>query len=646
MPANRPRATVSVLCPTNAEGRLVAVVLGELRDAVDEIVVAADARVGAEDLGFYETVADRLIRYEHSGPNRHWGWLAEQASCDWLLLLDGDELLSSELLAALPDLVADRRVRQHSLNTTWVWPSAGTRLDDEPWRSSHRVRMVRNDDRLYFTGEKHVIARDELPIRYDDGLGILHLDLVLPDRARREAKVRRYDAERFGLLNREGEPYNRVQYLPEASPHARTAALPPEDHERVARVLAALDLDAQADREEPPPLDPERIELHDRRRVEHVWPGRSLTSEAYRATITLERPLPRLIAGAPAQIWVRVANEGTADWPGGESRKPLIRIGIRWRDAVTGNVLGDDTGRVALPHALGPGEGTLVPMTLTAPPASGATTLEIDLVHDAVRWFGCSLRLEADVEPGAAERLERAQKRHGPVVPLDVIRDLRRSIPATDALAAVHRGANGARPSDPGIAELVEGLTLGGWAVDGPTIDRVVQLIRDRRPGAVLEFGSGTSTVVLAHLLAGLPGAERRLVTIEADPYWLHRTSEALDVRGLASTAALVHAPVAENGTVAPPCYAMPPAALDLLGRLEPDVVLVDGPAPASGASRVGVLDIVKPHLGPGAVLLLDDALRDAELCVAETWAARADLAVDGIRLTPKGLLEATVVGE
>ena len=127
---------MSVLCPTRAPGRLVAAVLGDLRDAVDELVIAADARVLAADLGWYATVADRLLRYEHIGANRHWAWLAAQTRCDWLLLLDGDELLSSELLAALPALAADRRVRQHSLNTTWVWPTPDRRLAGEPWRSS------------------------------------------------------------------------------------------------------------------------------------------------------------------------------------------------------------------------------------------------------------------------------------------------------------------------------------------------------------------------------------------------------------------------------------------------------------------------------------------------------------------------------
>ena len=84
------RATISVLCPTAHPGPLVSGVLEELRAVVDEVIVAADARVGADDLGHYALVADRVLRYEHFGANRHWSWLTAQASADWLLLLDGE----------------------------------------------------------------------------------------------------------------------------------------------------------------------------------------------------------------------------------------------------------------------------------------------------------------------------------------------------------------------------------------------------------------------------------------------------------------------------------------------------------------------------------------------------------------------------
>ena len=128
------RPTISVLCPTAHGGPLVAKSLGPLRDVVDEIIIAADVRVEATDLAYYADVADVLFRYEHSGANRHWSWLAAKASGDWMLMLDGDELPSAALVAALPELVLDRRVRQYSLPIHWPWPS--------PEREAHRGALV------------------------------------------------------------------------------------------------------------------------------------------------------------------------------------------------------------------------------------------------------------------------------------------------------------------------------------------------------------------------------------------------------------------------------------------------------------------------------------------------------------------------
>lgn len=43
------------------------------------------------------------------------------------------------------------------------------------------------------------------------------------------------------------------------------------------------------------------------------------------------------------------------------------------------------------------------------------------------------------------------------------------------------------------------------------------------------------------------------------------------------------------------------------------------------------------------AYVLLDDAFRDAELCIAEAWSQRADVTIHGFRRTPNGLLELTL---
>ena len=57
----------------------VAASLGLLRDVADEIVVAADSRVSAGELGSYDGVADRVVRFDFREPvDRPRGWLARQ----------------------------------------------------------------------------------------------------------------------------------------------------------------------------------------------------------------------------------------------------------------------------------------------------------------------------------------------------------------------------------------------------------------------------------------------------------------------------------------------------------------------------------------------------------------------------------------
>lgn len=622
------------MCATAHSGPLVAELLGGVRDAVDEVIVAADARVCDDDLGHYAEVADVLLRYEHCGANRHWPWLAEQAKGDWLLLLDGDELASSALVAALPDLVADRRIRQYSLPIHWLWPDARSRLLGEPWGSDRRLRLVRNDGRLMFGARQHVLAEEDRPIRFFDELSVYHLDLLLPDRARREAKVARYDTEQFGLLTREGTPFNRAFYLPEDTDGAReTLALPAADAERVTR---ALDAPHEASRAR----DRGSVELHEKAEVAWHAPRAALPPDAYRATLELAGPLPAFTAERPDHpVWLRVTNDGTARWPGGESREPLVRVGMAWQPVDGG--ARQEVGRALLPHVLDPGETALLPVEVSAPPQAGPAELVLDLVHEHVRWFDCPLRARVEIGPSATQRLAARMTRGGTLVPPAAAMEERRRIGGRNGL--LRRPAPVGRPADPHIAELTSDMPIGTWALDAATIDRLVELVRDQRPRAIVEFGSGTSTVVFAALLAEQQGEALGVISFEQDAGWAARTREALRQRGLEGAAVVSQLPLGNPGNGAPPGYLLTKEAAKLLRRHPPELVLVDGPTLESGASRLGAADLVAPFVRRDVTLLLDDALRDAELCVAEAWERRVDITVHGIRTTPKGLLEATL---
>jgi hypothetical protein len=98
-------------------------------------------------------------------------------------------------------------------------------------------------------------------------------------------------------------------------------------------------------------------------------------------------------AGQTREIHVRATNLGSETWPGGLTRHPLIRVAYRWL-APGGTVVVPEGRRAPFPAALRPGRSCVLPVLVTAPNEPGRHVLEIDVVHEGVRWFGCATREE------------------------------------------------------------------------------------------------------------------------------------------------------------------------------------------------------------------------------------------------------------
>jgi hypothetical protein len=609
---------ISVICATRHPGPVVASAMVDLRSAVDEIIIAADARVGEDDLDCYATVADRVLRFEFSGPNRAHGWLADQARGDWLLLLDGDELAGSALIGALPELAADRRIGQYLLPKRWSWPDPSSYLADEPWSGDVDSRLFRNDGRTLLPGRPHHAIVSSPPLRVVEEAPIYHLDLLLSEERARRAKAERYDRLRFGPLTASGRPVNQARYLPEERPSAATQPVDEADRLRIERVLAG-------DPPAGPRIASEPIRLYSAAEVESHWAGRTPASGAYRAEVELVGELPRFAAGGGGhRVWVRVRNTGTEVWPGGREHPPLIRVGARWRSCEREPERG---GRGFLPHPLQPGEETIVPLAITGPALAGPAELVVDLVHERVRWFEMPATARVEVMSSAADSLAELDRRHGPLVPLDEVMKLRSELGRRNALVPPASGD--------------DQRSLEAAAIDG-----LADAVAEAGPEAVAEFGGGTSTLALARLLAEMHGAaEVRLLSFDEDEALARTTRAALAREGLADAAEVVVLPLGAMPRM-PFCYQLTPAASALLRERPPELVLVGGPSPDSGASPLGVLELVAPFAPQGALVLLACALRDAELRVGQAWAERADTEVLGIRVAGMGILEARIRAE
>jgi hypothetical protein len=386
---------LSVCCMTSDPGARVASILGQLRPVCDEIVLAVDSRLDPRLLGRYAEVADRLLRFEFvDSCEQAAPWMATQCNGDWILRIDGDEVLSPGVIERLPELTGASDVFQYWLPCRWVFPDAGSYLAQPPWHYS-APRLVRNDpSALWHSGLSHRAFEPVFPsVHLSEGY--YHLSLIVHDLAYREAKVARYLSITPGHSRRVLELDVNAVYIPERDRTFGLAPVPVPDRDRpaIAEALAA----AGAERPGPPA---EEIPLYSWSEIQREWPRRTLSEAAYRGKIEpFERPAT-LDGGQQRAVTLRVRNDGSEHWPGLD-REPSIKISHRWLSS-NGSILAP-WAYTCLPASLAPGTSALVPVAIEAPPSPGTHTLELSLVHEGpppgevVRRFAAA-SLPIDVE--------------------------------------------------------------------------------------------------------------------------------------------------------------------------------------------------------------------------------------------------------
>ena len=363
---------LSVTCLSGDLPRLAAL-LRILRPVADEIVVAIDDRADPRLLGAATEHADRAFLVPYADPvERTLQWLHEQTSGDWVLRIDDDEVPSRALLAALAAPPED--VTHCFVSRRCLWQEGW--LDVYPWQPEWQLRLARRNA-LAFPGVIHQPVAAEGPARYLDA-PLYHLDLVKSDRATREAKVKRYAAMRPGLRVA-GREQNEAYFIPE-SRSPPVVPVPAEDRELTDLVHHPAELE---------PDRPASLGSATRDEIDARWADRDLPPEAYRARIDVSGTFP-VVAGESRVIDVGVTNLGTETWAWGWHGRPEIRL----------SYLGvDHAERTPLPHDLGPGATTTVPLAVRAPDRPGRVGITVDLVHERHRWFGCGTAIALDVQP-------------------------------------------------------------------------------------------------------------------------------------------------------------------------------------------------------------------------------------------------------
>lgn len=160
----------------------------------------------------------------------------------------------------------------------------------------------------------------------------------------------------------------------------------------------------------------------------------------------------------------------------------------------------------------------------------------------------------------------------------------------------------------------------GSWAL---TPDAAVVLAREvvvRKPGVVVELGSGASTVMVGRLLKQL--GQGRLISLDHDPEWASQTRRYIIASGLQDIVEVIDAPLTRQQFDGKDFdwYRIPEQLRDIQ---QIDMITVDGPPQVTDTSilsRYPALPAFAAKLSPQAIIYVDDAGRETERNMINAW--------------------------
>jgi len=371
-------------------------------------VVAVDDRGDADVIAAISVVADDVIAYPYADPvDRSRAWVHTQCHGDWVFVVDDDEIPSAALLAALPDLVSARGVTHYWLARRWLYPDGGRYLAEPPWVPDYQVRLMANDQRVVrFPGVDHWTFAPTGPGRYLN-LALYHANLVLRSRAEREARAAKQAAQNPEKRVTGGE-INRVYYLPERRKGVLTQRVPPDDRRLIDGVLRSGGASEGGGQ---PPREPAPVRRATREEIDSLWAARPLDDADYEVVLRMvNEPFP-MTTGEQRAFDLLVENRGGARFDWGSDAQPPVFASYHWR-TVEGEDVEYNGIRTPLPAPLVPGESELVPVHVVAPERPGTYELELDLVHEGVRWFERGPKFMVEVV-ATDEEIETWSRRQG-----------------------------------------------------------------------------------------------------------------------------------------------------------------------------------------------------------------------------------------
>ena len=354
------------------------------RPLTDEIVLAADRTGDPSTLEECADLADKRFAIDPAPLSRRLGWLQDQCEGDWIFRFDDDETPSVRLLESLRTLIGGRTTMQIGLPRRWLFGGPDAWISQHPWTPDYQIRLVRNAPGTWrFPGLLHT------PIEILGELSLVdrpiyHCELLLAGLEERRAKRAEYESRRSDLRNGDF-PVNWF-YTPEDCGEIETAPTPAEDLALIEAVRGGAVRPAGAQARAPVLPAPAQA-------AERFNGSREVSRGTYSARVELVRPPGATSRSTARDLEVVVTNLGDEFWPWGDN-PPFIRLGYRWRSS-SGETVSE--GRCCFTETVRPGATTRVLASVLAPPQPGRYRLEMDVVHEHVRWFEQLAETEIEV---------------------------------------------------------------------------------------------------------------------------------------------------------------------------------------------------------------------------------------------------------
>jgi len=158
---------------------------------------------------------------------------------------------------------------------------------------------------------------------------------------------------------------------------------------------------------------------------------------------------------------------------------------------------------------------------------------------------------------------------------------------------------------------------LGKWPVSLPMAKWIAAAIHSLRRSAVLEFGPGWSSLIIAEALAANGGG--RLTSIEHQPQYVRPDVWDRVQRKSSVDAVLVVTELRRTFSTHGLLWAYRGLHRRISSRAPFDLVFIDAP-PSPQYGRISTVHDAYPFLAPGAVIILDDAARPQEQTAVARW--------------------------